>query len=249
MTAAKRVLRYLKGSIDYGLYYCKSSLLLNAFCDADWAGNPDDRRSPSGYGIFLGSNLISWSAKKQSVVSRSSTEAEYRSICLTIAEMYWLRMLFKELHLPLLSSLTLWCDNSGALALASNPVFHARTKHIEVDFHFIREKVTNKDITLKYLPTSAQLADIFTKGLPAHRFCFLRDKLKVCSPISLPGSVKDKSTHPYLNKLSTNASYQSKKSPLQDSTNAEHSTQKLMQSAHITCTARHQQVHTSKPFS
>jgi hypothetical protein len=110
MTAAKRVLRYLKGSIDYGLYYCKSSLLLNAFCDADWAGNPDDKRSTSGYGIFLVSNLISWSAKKQSVVSRSSTEAEYRSMCLTTAEMYWLRMLFKELHLPLLSSPTLWCE-------------------------------------------------------------------------------------------------------------------------------------------
>jgi hypothetical protein len=129
-TATKQVLRYLKGSVDYGLYFCKSPLLLNAFCDADWAGNLDDRRSTTGYGILLGSNLLSWSAKKQSVVSRSNTEAEYRSMCLTTAEMYWIHMLLRELHLPLLSCPTLWCDNSGALALASN-----------------------KDITLRYLPT------------------------------------------------------------------------------------------------
>jgi hypothetical protein len=109
-----------KGSIDYGLYYCKSPLTFNAYCDADWASNPDDKCSTTGYGIFLGSNLISWSAKKQNVVSRSSIEAEYRSMCLTITEMYWIRMLLKELHLPLLSPPTLWCDNSGALALASN---------------------------------------------------------------------------------------------------------------------------------
>lgn len=90
MTAANRVLRYLKGTMDCGLLYCKSSITINAFCDSDWDGNPDDRRSTTGYGIFLGSNLISWSAKKQHVVSRSSTEAEYRSMCLTTAEMYWL---------------------------------------------------------------------------------------------------------------------------------------------------------------
>jgi hypothetical protein len=153
LTAAKRVLRYLKRSIDCGLHYCKSSLTINSFCDADWAENPDDRRSTTDYGIFLGSNLISWSAKKKPVVSHSSTEAEYRSMCLTTAELYWIRMLLQELHLPLLSPPTLWCDNFGALALASNSVFHARTKHIEVDFHFIREKVTNKDIQLRYLST------------------------------------------------------------------------------------------------
>jgi hypothetical protein len=137
LTAAKRVLRYLKGSLEFGLHYCKGSIALTAYCDLDWAGNPDDRRSTTGYGIFLGPNLISWSAKKQHIVSRSSTEAEYRSLSLIAAELFWLRMLLQELQISLNSPLTLWCDNSGALALASNPIFHARTKHIEVDFHFI----------------------------------------------------------------------------------------------------------------
>jgi hypothetical protein len=100
-TAAKRVLRYLKGSIDYGLHYTKGPIKLTAYCDSNWARNPDDRRSTSGFGLFLGPNLISWSAKKQHIVSRSSTEAEYRALSLATADMYWLRMLLRELHVTL----------------------------------------------------------------------------------------------------------------------------------------------------
>ena len=100
-------------------------------------------------------------------------------------------MLFKELGLFFHAPPTLWCDNLEALALASNPVYHACTKHIEVDYHFIREKVVNKDVHTCYLPTIDQIADIFTKGLTFHRFLFLRNKLQVCStPISLQGDVK-----------------------------------------------------------
>jgi hypothetical protein len=172
-TAAKRVLRYLKGSIDHGLQYSKGPLTITTFCDSDWAGNPDDRRSTTRFGVYLGSNLISWLAKTQHIVSRSSTEAEYRALSLATIEMFWLRMLLKELHIFLPSPPLLRCDNSGALALASNPVHHARTKHIEVDIHFIREKVTNRDIELKHLSTIDQVADIFTKGHTAARFCFL----------------------------------------------------------------------------
>jgi len=189
-TAAKRILRYLKGSIDHGLQYSKGPITITAYCDSDWAGNPDDRRSTTGFGIFLGPNLISWTAKKQHIVSRSSTEAEYRSLSLATAEMYWLRMLLKELRVILPSPPLLWCDNSGALAIASNPVNHARTKHIEVDIHFVREKVLNRDIQLKHISTLEQLADIFTKGHTAARFSFLRDKLMVLPPISLRGGVK-----------------------------------------------------------
>jgi hypothetical protein len=190
-SAAKRVLRYLKHTPDHGLLYTKGQLHLQAFCDSDWAGCPDDRRSTSGYGIFLGNYLVSWSAKKQAVVSRSSTEAEYRSMALTTAELFWLRMLFQELRISLAVAPVLWCDNVSALALASNPVFHARTKHIEVDYHFIREKVLNRDILIKFISTGDQLADVFTKGLSSARFALLRSKLMVLPrPLSLRGNVK-----------------------------------------------------------
>jgi hypothetical protein len=150
--SAKRVLRYLRGSPDHGLYYTKSYLQLNAFCDSDWVGCPDDHRSTTGFAVLLGDCLISWSDKKQAVVSHSSTEAEYRSLSTTTAELFWLRMLFKELCIPLSVAPVLWCDNISALALASNPVFHSRTKHIEVNYHFVREKVLNRDILIHLHP-------------------------------------------------------------------------------------------------
>jgi hypothetical protein len=189
-SAAKRVLRYLKHTIDHGLHFTKGTLHLQAFCDSDWAGNPDDRRSTSGFGVFLGPCLVSWSAKKQAVVSRSSTKAEYRAMSLTTAELFWLRMLFKELGIVLHTAPILWCDNVSALALASNLVYHARTKHIEVDYHFIREKVVNGDILVKFISTLDQTADIFTKGLSSARFSDLKSKLMVTAlPIRLWGDV------------------------------------------------------------
>ncbi|RVW21991.1 Retrovirus-related Pol polyprotein from transposon RE2 [Vitis vinifera] len=192
-TAAKRVLRYLKNTLDFGLLYKPGSFAINAYCDSDWAGDPDDRCSTCGYGVFVGPNLISWSAKKQPVVSKSSTEAEYRCLALVTAEVYWLRMLLCELEISLDSLPVIWCDNISALALASNPIFHARSKHIEVDYHFVREKVAHRDIILEHISTSIQPADIFTKGHTADRFCFLRDKLAICDlPTSLRETVSDK---------------------------------------------------------
>ena len=100
-------------------------------------------------------------------MSRSSTEAEYRSLAITTAELYWLRMLLKDLGIYLYHPPILWCDNVSALALASNPIFHARTKYIEVDYHFVREKVLNRDMIIKYISTLDQLVDLFTKSLPS----------------------------------------------------------------------------------
>uniref|UniRef100_A0A2N9FZ66 Reverse transcriptase Ty1/copia-type domain-containing protein n=1 Tax=Fagus sylvatica TaxID=28930 RepID=A0A2N9FZ66_FAGSY len=178
-TAAKHVLRYLKGTLDHGLFYTPGPISLSAFSDADWAGDPNDRRSISGLLVYLGHNPITWSTKKQLTVSRSSTEAEYRALASASAEVCWLRTLVKDLGLYLYALLVLWCDNVSALAIASNPVFHARTKHIEVDFHFIRERVLRKDLQVKFVSTVDQLVDIFTKGLSSHRFQELQSKLLV----------------------------------------------------------------------
>jgi hypothetical protein len=102
-------------------------------------------------------------------------------------------MLFQELHVPLSTAPTIWCDNLGAIALASNPIYHARTKHIEVDYHFIREKIINHDISVKYISTHDQIAYIFTKRLSYSRFAFLRDKLMVFPyPLRLRGIVSEK---------------------------------------------------------
>uniref|UniRef100_A0A2N9GGL3 Integrase catalytic domain-containing protein n=1 Tax=Fagus sylvatica TaxID=28930 RepID=A0A2N9GGL3_FAGSY len=182
LAAAKRILRYLRGTLNHGIAFSPGPIQLSAYTDADWAGDPDDRRSTSGYLVYLGSNPITWSAKKQPTVSRSSTESEYRALAIASAELCWIRTLLKDLGIYLSHTPILWCDNVSALAIASNPVFHARTKHIEVDFHFVRERVLRKDLLVQFVSTVDQLADIFTKSLPTHRFLALQRNLTVSVP-------------------------------------------------------------------
>jgi histone deacetylase 1/2 len=166
--AVKRILRYVKGTLDTGLRIRKSKLTgVSIFTDADWAGDVDDRRSTSGFAVFVGPNLISWSAKKQPTVSRSSTEAEYKALGNGVAEAMWIESVLKELRVPRQHTAILWCDNLGATYLTANPVFHARTKHIEIDFHFVRERVASGDLDVRFISTNDQLADVFTK--PATR--------------------------------------------------------------------------------
>jgi hypothetical protein len=136
--AMKRILRYLQGTPDYGLLLRRSSSSdLVVYTDADWAGCPDTRRSTSDYAVFLGDNLVSWSAKRQTVVSRSSAEAEYRVVANGVAEATWLRQLLHELQtLPSRCTLV-YCDNISAVYLSTNPVQHQHTKHVEIDLHFV----------------------------------------------------------------------------------------------------------------
>jgi hypothetical protein len=149
--------------------------------DADWARDPSDRRSTSGITMFLGNNPITWMSKKQHTVSCSSIEAEYRSLATGAVELAWLHQVICDLGLYLASAPIIGCDNTNALALASNPIFHGRTKHIEVDYHFIRERVVRGDISLQFISIDDQVADIFTKALPSPRFHRLCSKLLVCS--------------------------------------------------------------------
>lgn len=136
-----------------------------------------DRRSTSGYCSFVGGNLVTWRSKKQNVVARSSAEAEFRAVAHGICEIMWIRRLLEELKMTGSSPMKLYCDNKAAISVAHNPVLHDRTKHVEVDKHFIKEKIDNGLVCMTYIPTEEQVADVFTKGLHKRQFDFLVGKL------------------------------------------------------------------------
>jgi hypothetical protein len=165
-STVKRILRYIKHTTKLGLKIQKSySTLVSAFSDADWAGSIDDRRSNGGFAMFLGSNLISWNARKQNTMSISSTEAEYKAIGDTTTEIMWVQTLLKELNIPSPSKAILWCDNIGAKYLSANPVFHDRSKHIEVEYHFVSERVFRKLLNIDFVSSKDQVVDEFTNAL------------------------------------------------------------------------------------
>ncbi|GKB32673.1 ribonuclease H-like domain-containing protein [Tanacetum coccineum] len=188
-TALKRILRYVRGTLTFGLQiHASTTAQLTAYTDADWAGCPVTRRSTSGYCVFLGDNLLSWSAKRQVTLSRSSAEAEYRGVANVVAETAWIRNLLLELHAPLTTATLVYCDNVSAVYLTTNPVQHQRTKHIEIDIHFVRDYVASGQVRVLHIPSRFQYADIFTKGLPSALFCDFRSSLNVRrSPVLTAG--------------------------------------------------------------
>ena len=191
--ALHHTLRYVAHTSGQGILMKGSDkLTLQAFSDSDWASCPNSRRSITGYILLLGGSPIAWKSKKQSTVSKSSSEAEYRAMSSAASEVTWVVRLLKELQINSLQPVTLHCDNQSAIHIAKNPIFHERTKHIEIDCHFTRDKVLEGLIQLTYLPTSSQLADIMTKILPSYQHNTLISKLGMLHNPSLRGGVENK---------------------------------------------------------
>ena len=176
----KRVLRYIQGTLSYGIRFRRSSKVkLIGFCDSDWGGCVDDMKSTSGYAFSLGTGVFSWLSKKQQSVAQSSAEAEYMSASIATSQTIWLRRILEDIGEKQEEATELFCDNKSAIAMAKNPCFHSRSRHIAIKYHFIREAIEDGEVQLNYCKTEEQVADIFTKALPIAKFQQLRLALGV----------------------------------------------------------------------
>lgn len=179
LEAVYHLLKYLKSAPGQGIFFtASSSLQLKAFCDADWASCPDTWCSVTRFCIFLGDSLVSWKSKKQSTTSRSSAEAEYRALPGT-SEIVWITQLLRDFHIHLAALTPIFCDNQTAIHIATNPVFHERTKHVEIDCHFIRNKIIDGFIKLLPVRSQLQLTDMFTKPLPFSQISSFMSKMAI----------------------------------------------------------------------
>ena len=178
LTAVKRIMRYLKGTINIALYYKKTEdKALIGYSDADWAGDQDDRHSTTGNLFLMSGGTISWLSKKQPGVTLSTAEAEYVALSTATQEAVWLRRMLAELQVKPGDPTVIMEDNTGAIAIAKNPVSHSRTKHIDIRYHYVREAVQDNLINLRYCPTEEMTADVLTKSLPRERFEKLRKNM------------------------------------------------------------------------
>ena len=168
-SAVKRIMRYLQSTMDYKLCLGGSDLALRGYCDADWAGDANERRSTTGYVFFVGVGAISWNCRRQPTIALSTTEAEYMATSQSTREAIWLRKLLADVGFVQQDATTIMCDNQGCIALAKNPTHHSRTKHIDVQHHFIREKLESGEMSLEYCPMEDMVADVLTKALAKDR--------------------------------------------------------------------------------
>lgn len=180
MDAVIRIMRYLKSSPGKGIMFSKNNhLRIDGYTDADWAGNVSDRKSTSGYFTFVGGNLVTWRSKKQKVVALSSAEAEFRGMAKGLCELLWLRRLMTEIGFAPNCEMNLFCDNKATIDISHNPVQHDRTKHVEVDRHFIKQNLEDGIICFPYVKSEDQIADILTKAVSSKTFYISLDKLGV----------------------------------------------------------------------
>ena len=163
--AVKRIMRYLKGTSDVKLCLGGKNIVLSGYCDADYAGDTSNRRSTTGYMFKVGAGAVSWNSKRQQTTATSTVEAEYMATSYATKEAIWLRQLMADVGCTQGEATTIMCDNQGCISLAKNPTHHSRTKHIDVQYHFIREKLELGVIRLDYCPTEHMVADVLTKGL------------------------------------------------------------------------------------
>jgi hypothetical protein len=180
-SAVKRILRHLKGTSEFGVLFEKTDSNCLGYSDADWAGDRNDRKSTSGYCFLMSNGVVSWRSSKQNCVALSTAEAEYVALAGAAQEAVWLKQLLSDLNHDYDDALTIFEDNQAAMCIAKNPGDHAKTKHIQIKYHFIRDMVQKNVIELEYCPTGEMLADIFTKALPSAQFVKLRSWLGVVS--------------------------------------------------------------------
>lgn len=180
LTAVKRIIRYIIGTVNFGLHYSfESNAEIAGYSDADWAGNVDDRKSTSGGCFYVGNNMVAWHSKKQNSVSLSTAEAEYIAAGSCCTQLLWMKQMMCDYGLKQ-GMLTVFCDNMSAISISKNPVQHSRTKHIDIRHHFIRDLVEDKILALEFISTEHQLADLFTKPLDQIRFEHLRRSIGIC---------------------------------------------------------------------
>jgi hypothetical protein len=183
--AVKRIFRYLKGSINYGLIYSGDlSPDCVGFSDADWVGDLNDRKSTSGYVFSMNGGAVSWRSKKQTCVVLSTAEAEYIALSAAVQEALWMRQLLASLNVEVETSITIYEDNQSAICMSKNPQYHGRSKHIDIRFHFVRDQVEKKTVNVLYCPSNDMLADLLTKGIAKEQFKKLRQLIGVVVKLS-----------------------------------------------------------------
>jgi hypothetical protein len=183
MVAAKRIMRYMRATTDYGLQYTadsdsmSSDVTVSAYCDADWGGDLDDRKSTTGFCVFINGNIVSWATKKQPTVALSSAEAELMAIVEVVKEVMWYLHVLTEMKRKVRKPIIINVDNQSSMKISENDTEHDRSKHIDIKHHFVREQIKSGIIKLQWVSTTEQLADIFTKPLGTLPFTTLRDRL------------------------------------------------------------------------